>query len=41
MFFRIKKASEDGFSLYVEKMEIMKNFMYLGIILNNRLNFQT
>ena len=39
MSFRQKKASEDGFSLYAEKKENVKNFKYLGIILDQRLNF--
>ena len=39
MSFRQKKASEGGFSLYAEKIENVKSFKYLGIILDQRLNF--
>ena len=39
MSFRQKKASEDGFSLYAEKIENVKSFKYLGIIRDQRLNF--
>ena len=39
MSFRQIKASEDGFSLYAEKIENVKSFKYLGIILDQRLNF--
>ena len=39
MSFRQNKASEDGFSLYAEKIENVKSFKYLGIILDQRLNF--
>ena len=34
-----EKASEDDFSLYAEKIDNVKSFKYLGIILNHRLNF--
>ena len=37
--FRQKNASEDGFSLYAEKTENVKSFKFLGIILEQRLNF--
>ena len=39
MSFRQKKASEDGFSFYAEKIENVKSFKYLGIILDHRLSF--
>ena len=39
MSFRQKKASEDGFSLYAEKIENVNSFKYLGIILDHRLSF--
>ena len=39
MSFRQKKASEDGLSLYAEKIENVNHFKYLGIILDHRLSF--
>ena len=39
MSFRQKKASEEGFSLYAEKIENLKSLKYLGIIPDQRLNF--